>query len=255
MTEGGLDYVRHNVKAWEARRDDQLLLARKQWSAPQPSWGIFGADEAVVRLLPERLDGIRALELGCGTAYISAWLTQRGAAVVALDPSAGQLQIARLSQDEFGLRFPLVQGVGEQVPLRAASFDLVISEYGAAIWADPYRWIPEAARLLRPGGQLVFLANSALLMLCAPELADLPAQDRLLRPQRGMHRMEWPDDSTVEFHLGHGDWIRLMRANGFEIEDLIELYAPDDAADTSYSFVAEWARQWPCEEVWRARKV
>ena len=256
MTEGGLDYVRHNVEAWEARRDDQLLLARKQWSAPQPSWGIFGVDETVVRLLPERLDGIRALELGCGTAYISAWLTQRGAAVVALDPSAGQLQIARLSQDEFGLRFPLVQGVGEQVPLRAASFDLVISEYGAAIWADPYRWIPEAARLLRPGGELVFLANSALLMLCVPELADLPAQDRLLRPQRGMHRMEWPDDSTVEFHLGHGDWIRLMRANGFEIEDLIELYAPDDAADTSYSFVtAEWARQWPCEEVWRARKV
>jgi len=35
----------------------------------------------------------------------------------------------------------------------------VISEYGASIWCDPYRWIPEASRLLRPGGDLVFLVN------------------------------------------------------------------------------------------------
>ena len=31
-----------------------------------------------------------------------------------------------------------------------------------------------------------------------------------------------PTTHTVEFHLGHGDWIRLLRANHFEIEDLVE---------------------------------
>ena len=39
----------------------------------------------------------------------------------------------------------------------ADRFDLVISEYGASLWADPYAWVPECARVLRPGGRLVFL--------------------------------------------------------------------------------------------------
>jgi SAM-dependent methyltransferase len=157
-------------------------------------------------------------------------------------------------QQEQDLHFPLVLAAGEQVPLRDASFDLAISEYGAAIWADPDRWIPEAARLLRPGGELLFLCNSLLLMLCVPDVDEVPATDRLLRPQFGMHRVEWPDDPAIEFHMPHGDWIRLLRASGFEVEDLIEL-RPSPDATTEYPFVtAEWAQQWPCEEVWRARK-
>jgi hypothetical protein len=64
-----------------------------------------------------------------------------------------------------------------------AAFDLVISEYGASIWCDPYRWVPQAARLLHPGGRLVFLRNSTLLMLCVPDVGV--ATDRLLRPQPG----------------------------------------------------------------------
>lgn len=171
-----------------------------------------------------------------------------------VDPTPGQLRIAGQFQDEFELWFPLVLAAGEQVPLRDGAFDLVISEYGAAIWADPHRWIPEAARLLRPGGELVFLGNSTLLMLCVPDEDGVPATDRLLRSQFGMHRFEWPDDPTVEFHLGHGDWIRLLRANDFEIEDLIEL-RPHANARSDYPIVtAEWARRWPCEEVWRARR-
>ena len=59
----------------------------------------------------------------------------------------------------------------------------------------------------------------------------------------------------VEFHLAHGDWIRLLRANDFEILDLIELRAPPDAEmHPYYDFVtAEWARRWPSEEIWKAR--
>jgi SAM-dependent methyltransferase len=196
------------------------------------------------------------VELGCGTAYVSAWLARLGARPVGVDPTPGQLAIARQCQAEFGLRFPLVRGVGEQVPLRAGAFDLVVSEYGAAIWADPHRWIPEAARLLRPGGELVFLGNSTLLMLCVPDEDGLPAGDHLLRPQFGMHRFTWPDDPTVEFHLGPGDWIRLLRANGFDVEDLVELRPPAGAGTNDmYPYVtADWARRWPCEEVWRARR-
>jgi SAM-dependent methyltransferase len=254
VTGSGLDHVRANAAWWEGRHDDQLVLARLAWSAAEPTWGIFRIPESVAGLLPADLAGIHAVELGCGTAYVSAWLARRGARPVGVDPTPGQLRIAGQFQDEFALWFPLVRAAAEQVPLRDGGFDLVISEYGAAIWADPHRWIPEAARLLRAGGELVFLGNSTLLMLCVPDEDGLPATDRLLRPQFGMHRFEWPDDPKVEFHLGHGDWIRLLRANDFEIEDLVEL-RPQANAESDYPFVTgEWASRWPCEEVWRARR-
>ena len=254
MSDGSLDHVKANAEAWDARGDDQLKMARRQWSAVEPTWGIFGIPEADVGILPSQLDGAKVVELGCGTGYVSAWLARRGALAIGVDPSPGQLRIARRLQDEFGLWFPLVRAAGEQVPLRTGSFDFVISEYGAAIWADPYRWIPEAARLLGRGGELVFLGNSTLVMLCAPDEDDVPAGDRLLRPQFGMHRFEWPGEQTVEFHLGHGDWVRLLHANRFEIEDLIEL-SPPAGATSEYRFVdSEWARRWPCEEGWRARR-
>lgn len=200
--------------------------------------------------------GKRALKLGCGTGYVSAWLARLGAAPIGLDPSWEQLATARRLQDEFDLRFPLICGVAEAVPLRSGAFDLVISEYGAAIWSDPYHWIPEASRLLRPGGELIFLGNSSLLMMCVPDEEDRPAKPQLLRDYFGMHRFEWPgeDPPTVEFHLGHGDWIRLLRANDLEIEDLVEL-RPAPSSRSRYEWITtEWARRWPSEEVWKARK-
>ena len=249
------EYLRNNAAAWDARGADQLVAARRGWTATEPVWGIYGIPESEVHLLPEALDGARVAELGCGTAYLSAWLARQGAIPIGIDPAAGQLAIARKFQEEFGLSFPLVRANGEDVSLASSAFDIVISEYGASIWADPFRWIPEASRLLRPGGELVFLGNSTLLMLCMPDEEGLPATNELRRPQFGMHRFEWPDDTTVDFHLGHGDWIRLLRANGFEILELIEL-RPPEGAESRYPFVdTAWARRWPCEEAWRARRT
>ena len=148
--------------------------------------------------------------------------------------------------------FPLIHGNAERVPRPDASFDIAISEYGASIWCDPFEWIPEAARLLRPGGELVFLANSVIAMLCS---GDVGATGReLVRPQFGMNRFEWPDDDSVEFHISHGAMIALLRDSGFEVEELIEVRPPPDAK-SDYDLVdLEWAVNWPCEEIWRARK-
>jgi hypothetical protein len=70
-----------------------------------------------------------------------------------------------------------------------------------------------------------------------------------------MHRFDWPDGG-VEFHLGHGDWIDVLRANGFEVERLVELFAPEHARDHEYytGVTADWAKRWPSEEIWVARK-
>jgi SAM-dependent methyltransferase len=250
--DGAMSHVQTNRAHWDVLADDYARRARCHWARTEPSWGIFAAPQSRVPMLPADLVGADVLELGCGTGYVSAWAARAGARPVGLDNSARQLATARRMQQEFGLVFPLVQADAERVPLADAGFDLVISEYGASIWCDPYRWVPEAARLLRPGGRLVFLRNSTLLMLCAPDVGA--ATDRLLRPQAGLHRMSWESDPGVEFHLGHGDWIRVLRRSGFEVEDLIEVYATDDAR-TDYDFVsADWARRWPVEEVWFARR-
>ena len=134
-----------------------------------------------------------------------------------------------------------------------AEFDLVFSEYGASLWCEPEAWIGEAARLLRGGGRLVFLTNSLLIALCAPEEGS--AGDRLLRAQRGLRRIEWPGEG-VEFHLAHGEWIALLGRAGFAIEALHELYAPDGAEQTRFEWVTpEWAGRWPYEEIWVARRL
>jgi len=248
------DYVLRNREHWDSLARDYVASGERHWADPSPSWGIWGVPESDVGMLAGDLADKDAIELGCGTAYVSAWLARRGARVVGIDNSEAQLSTARRLQRQHGLEFPLLHGNAETVPFPDASFDLAISEYGACLWADPNRWLPEAARLLRPGGRLRFLTNGFLLMLCIPDQDGVASTDRLLRPAFGMHRMEWPDDSSVEFHLTHGDWIRLLRASGFEIENLIELRPPEGAV-TRYPFVTmEWARKWPCEEVWMARR-
>lgn len=249
------DHVQRNRAAWDEWAAGYADAGLRSWAADEPTWGIWGVPDAQAGVLPSALDGLDSIELGCGTAYVSAWLARRGARPVGLDNSPAQLKTARALQDRFGLRFPVLVADAERVPLADARFDLAISEYGASIWCDPYAWIPEAARLLRPGGQLIFLVNSVLLMLTIPDEDGLPATDRLLRPLFGMRRFEWPDDESVEFHLSHGDMIRLLRHCGLEVEDLLEL-RPEPGSTASHPLATlEWARQWPCEEVWKARKV
>lgn len=248
-----LDYLTTNVADWTRQVDDQRRTGRRGWTTDTPTWGIFRVPESELSILPRDASGLRTLELGCGTGYVSAWLSRRGGTPVAFDPTPSQLQIVGELQCEFAMTFPLVRAAAEHLPLAEDSFDFAISEYGAAIWADPYKWIPEVARVLRPGAELVFLGNSSLLMLCAPETEGEAASERLLRPQFGMHRFDWKDPDSTEFHLSHGDWIRLLRDNGFEVLELLEL-RPPVGATTRYPFVTcEWADQWPCEEVWRAR--
>lgn len=248
------DYLAQNRALWtQSNAEYTDAQAERAWRADEITWGMFGASDSEVGALGD-VAGLDVVELGCGTAYFSAWLAKRGARPVGVDVTPAQLETARRCQRQFGLDFPLVEASAEDVPLEDASFDLALSEYGASIWCDPYRWIPEAWRLLRPGGRLVFLCNSPLVILCAAEDEEATVE-RLLRPQRGMHRIAWPDGG-VEFHLGHGDMVRVLRESGFEVENLIELYAPQDATTHEYyEFVtAEWARKWPAEEIWAARK-
>ena len=249
------DDAKRNREDWtQANAAHTDARASETWAAEAITWGVFGVPESSLDSLGD-VHGLDVVELGCGTAYVSAWLARRGARPVGVDVTPAQLATARRCQAEFGIDFPLVEASAEDVPLPSASFDLAVSEYGASIWCDPHRWIPEAYRLLRPGGRLWFLRNSTLALLCAPDDDGKPT-DRLRRPQRGLGRLEWPGELGVEWQLPHGELFRLLRRTGFDVLDLVEIYAPDDAVDHAYyvGFSAEWARVWPAEEIWVAKK-
>lgn len=253
-----------NRAAWAEWADNYVEPGRRAWAAERPpGWGMWHQPEAALRILGEsgtlaELDGLDVLDYGCGTGYWSAWLTRAGARVVAFDNSPEQLATCRRFQEEFGLAFPTHQasaGRLDPAVFPDASFDLVFSEYAGMTWADPYRTVPEAARLLRPGGRLVFLKIGVLLEVCWEVGAD-QASDSLQVPWFGLHRLEDPNDGSVAFDLGTGEWIRLLREHGFRIERLAELQPPADAPPIRHTFVTlDWARKWPAEEVWVARKL
>ena len=246
-------YVQQNVAVWTRSNAEYTdTSAERAWAQEAIAWGVWQIPESELNVIGD-VGGLDVIELGCGTAYFSSWLARRGARVVGVDPTPAQLETARRMQRETGIEFELIEAIGEDVPKPDASFDLALSEYGASIWADPYRWIPEAARLLRPGGRLVFLCNSTLSVLT---MTLKGASTELQRPHKGMHKIEWPDTHEVEFHIGHADWFELLRTNDFLVDRLLELFAPEGAETHSYyDYVTpEWARQWPAEELWIATK-
>ena len=249
-------YVARNRASWTlANAEYTDRAAREEWAREEIVWGQWHQPERDLGILPD-VSGLEIVELGCGTAYFGAWLKRAGARrVVGVDLTPAQLDTARRMDEEFGLGLELIEANAEDVPLPDGSFDLAVSEYGASIWCDPALWIPEAARLLRPGGELVFLRGSTLRNLCVPD--EGPATDRLLYPQKGLYRIDWQegDMSGTDFHAPVGEMFAILRDSGFELLDFRELYAPEDAVDHEYYVQpsAEWARKWPAEEIWRLR--
>ncbi len=203
--------MRTNREVWDTVFSEWYgARARQQW-AGEPRWGTWSIPQTDLPFLPANLAGKDLIELGCGTAYVSAWSARAGARPIGIDNSAQQLATARAMQAEFDLTFPLVHGNAEQTPFPDASFDVAVSEYGASMWCDPYRWIPEAARLLRPGGELVFSSFSVLLTLCLGR--EDPARTTLRKDQRGLFRID-EGDGQINFALPHGPLMRLLRRSG-----------------------------------------
>ena len=245
-----------NRVAWDRISDEyqaqnREFIGRKD----EPRWGMWQIGDSELGILGD-VAGRDVLEFGCGAAQWSILLARRGGRVVGLDNSGRQLEHARELMAEAGVDFPLVHAAAEDVPLPDASFDVVFCDHGAMTFGDPYKTVPEAARLLRPGGVFAF-SHSTPLSVCCWELDGPSYATRLTQPYFGMHRYDDPDPGEpTEYNLPYGEWIRLFRENGFRIEALVEV-RPPEGAESTYRTPEEtdWARSWPMEEIWRCRKT
>jgi ubiquinone/menaquinone biosynthesis C-methylase UbiE len=193
------------------------------------------------------------LEIGCGAARWSIALANRGARAVGIDLSSAQLVHAKRNARKARSGVRLVRGNAERLPFAPGSFDIVFCDWGAMTFCDPLRAVPEAARVLRLGGRLVFATSSPFRNL-AENRRGYRIGRKLLYDYFGLHKIEY--EKEVNFNLPYGEWIRLFTENGFAVETLLET-RPRSRDRSSYlpPTAEHWARQWPLESIWRVRKV
>jgi SAM-dependent methyltransferase len=252
------EHVLVNRQHWNDDADSWVSPGERGWAAPEPNWGIWAIPESELDMLPDDMSGMEAIELGCGTGYVSGWMVKRGASVVGLDVSERQLATARRLATEHEVALSLIHADAEKVPFVDESFDFAISEYGAALWTDPYVWIPEAYRILRPGGRLVFLSNSTLSAMCSPVDGSLPLTERLERDYFTIHRLDWrnavDEPGGIEFILPISKWFRLFTDTGFAVTGFEEIQAPHGGSEVNFYATADWAHRYPSEQVWKLHK-
>jgi SAM-dependent methyltransferase len=244
------DHERRNRAFWDADADDYQAAHGDVLARHPKAWGVWRIPEHQLGVLGDtaRLD---VLEYGCGAAQWSIALAHDGARAVGLDQSRAQLRHADASNRAHGTDVTLVSASGEAVPFPDGSFDVVFCDHGAMSFCDPYRAVPEVARVLRPGGRFAFAHSTPWGYITWNPKRDSTSR-RLRHPYFGM-RLDDSGEGTIDFHLPYGEWIRLFRAHGLAVEDLVELQAPKRAGN-SYGWDRRWARRWPAEQIWKLSK-
>jgi SAM-dependent methyltransferase len=243
------EHAQINRAAWNVAAAEYADHARRS-GAPRHHLGDLGPPET----------GIGALGDVAGKGRDRARLRHGVLLVLARPPrrapgrhrlSERQLETAGAMQAEHGLEFPLLHGTAERVPLEDASFDSASPSTGRSLWCDPDAWVAEAARLLRPDGRLVFLTNSLLVTLCAPDAGA--AGDRLLRHSAACAwsptRTKPASSSISPTASGSPRCAPRLRRRG----PARALRPGARAADRFEWVTPEWAQRWPFEEIWVAR--
>jgi SAM-dependent methyltransferase len=241
-------HVRHNRAFWNADAAQYQEAHGAALERAPLAWGAYRVPESELQILGD-IRGRAVLELGCGAAQWSIALAADTAQVIGLDLSEQQLAHARRSDGAV----PLVQASGEQLPFGDAVFDVVFCDHGALSFCEPEVIVPECARVCRAGALLAFCCTHPLLYLTYDPV-EREQTRKLQIAYADLGKMP-PGEGTIDWALPPSEWIRVLRTGGFEVEDVVELVARGTAVTTYEAFAPpKWARRWPAEWIWRARR-
>lgn len=234
----GSDESARASRIWWDRSADEYQAEHGEFLRDAFIWGPEGLDEAEARLLgdPVSLAGARALEVGCGAAWCSRWLRLQGVdRVVGVDVAARQLQHSVRIDAREGGRVPVAQADALRLPFADAAFDVVFSAFGGFPFVpDAAAAVAESARVLRPGGRLVFSVSHPI-RWCFP---DDPTERGLTVEQSYFDRRAYVEEDVqgravyVEHHHTMGDWVRAIAGAGLRLVDLVEPEWPEGNGQT-----------------------
>jgi ubiquinone/menaquinone biosynthesis C-methylase UbiE len=248
VTDRGDEIARENRATWDMWSESyQRKHGGLLGGVNAEAWGLWRRPEHELHVL-DPVDGRNVLDLGCGAARWAASLASRAALSVGLDISGRQLSHAPPAG---GHR--LVLADAGALPFAGSTFDVVLSDYGGMSWADPYRTVPEVARVLRAGGQLAFCTNTPFFAMCW-DSDDRTLTATLRHAYFGLHTRHVAPGAR-DYVLGYGAWIQLFRSCGLIVEAVIEEPPPADAVTTFTDRPAEWTGRWPIEAIWSVRKL
>lgn len=215
----------------------------------------YGADlpsEDDLRLLGD-VEGLRILDLGCGSGHNAVVLAAKGAKVIGVDDDAAALDVARGQADDAEVRVELHQGqLHELAFLRSDSVDAAISAMALAAVDDLARVFRQVHRVLKPEAPLVCsLPHPAFAML------DPAGRDplRIVRPYQQDDPRPWSlgDAEVVDQPRTIGQIFTTLHRASFAVDQLLEP-APDTGGNPGPSS-AELATVVPSTLVIRARKL
>ncbi len=211
---------------WEAeahayQAEHGSFLGQGDAGGPGFVWGPEGLTESEAQLLGpiDALVGRVVLELGCGAAQCSRWLADRGVRAVGIDIATAQVRQARGT-------VPLVAGSAASLPFRDHSVDTAFSAYGAVQFvADLDALFAAVARVLRPGGRLVFSVTHPVRWA----FPDEPGPQGLRATGDYFDRTPYVERSTVdgralyaEFHRTVADYVGALLGAGFAVDAVVE---------------------------------
>lgn len=245
------DYLR-NRRDWDATSDEYQRRHGTQLATNAEAWGVWSLPESELQLLGD-VAGREVLEYGCGGAQWSISLAKRGAHCTGLDNSQRQLDYAREAVSSAGVDIQLIHAPAEAPPFSDATFDIVFCDHGAFSFTAPEETIPQAARILRPGGILAFSVTHPLREVCWDWKEDRLSRS-LQQSYFDLRTINDPEDGAVSHTRPIATYLTILLETGFALEKVLEP-RPPLGSTSSYDFAPlEWARNFPAELIFRARR-
>jgi ubiquinone/menaquinone biosynthesis C-methylase UbiE len=158
MTSAQTDPVKQQVAAhWDRRAAhfDEDFGHSIRNAAERAAW------DRILDLILPAADGLEALDIGCGTGFLSLELAFRGHRVTGVDFAPSMIAQARKKAAERQAVIRYEEADAEQLPFSAASFDIAVSRHLLWTLPHPEQAMDEWIRVLRPSGRLIIVDSQA----------------------------------------------------------------------------------------------